>query len=814
MKQSLTKVLLAAAGLLLSASGIQAQTAPANIALHRSVTYNTKPNYSYSTDPEDAIQLTDGKYSSGADAQEVEKTRAIWVQKGTVGWQNRNPVVITIDLGSVQPISGVSFSSAGGTSGVFWPTSIHMAVSDDNATWHYMGNLVQLSRKNGAPPAKGYAAFRYIDRDLHTKGRYITFGVESVPFVFCDEIEVYRGDDALLNKPASGKVIPPMTTFVPQMVITSAVQRRINDDIAAIQQSINTSALSPDRKSTFINRLNKDAAATLQLDALPRDFKTLLPLNDIHRDVLAVRGQFLAEQGFKLVTLWKQHRYQWLPLLAKPDLQEKPALNFSMLKNQFRSDNLLFTNASDRTQTITLQLQDPPQNTKSGWLHIDSVAWTDTAQGIPVADALFPVAPQNGIYTFDIPAGMTRKIWFTIDSSKLASGISKSTFRIRSNEREFTVPLNLDISQTAMHKPRLSLGMWDYSNLSSYAIKDNNRLAAIALMRSHFVNTAWGSRNVLPWPPTSDFDAQGKLKTKLDFTALDHWISLWPGNKNFFVYANMKASFAGSKMGTPEFNIKVGNWAKVLSAHLKERGMQPQQLGILLVDEPHTDAQDATIAAWAKAIKTAAPEITIFEDPAWPRPDKTKTQEAITWSDILCPNVYIFKAGGVPVKKYFQQLQAQGKQQWFYQCSGPVRLYDPQLYYRYQAWHAFENGATGEGFWSFSDTSKAPSSFSEYGTSRINYAPAFFDNDKVYNSIHWDAVREGVEDYEELAMLQNAINSSNNAAWREHAQRTLDEALKAVTGVWSRVYAWSQKSNPELADAQLRKMRDTLSSER
>jgi hypothetical protein len=76
--------------------------------------------------------------------------------------------------------------------------------------------------------------------------------------------------------------------------------------------------------------------------------------------------------------------------------------------------------------------------------------------------------------------------------------------------------------------------------------------------------------------------------------------------------------------------------------------------------------------------------------------------------------------------------------------------------------------------------------------------------------VHWDAVREGMEDYEELAMLQDAINSSQNAAQKQQAQQILDDAVKAVTGVWSRVYFWYQKSDPQLADEQLQKVRDLL----
>jgi hypothetical protein len=241
---------------------------------------------------------------------------------------------------------------------------------------------------------------------------------------------------------------------------------------------------------------------------------------------------------------------------------------------------------------------------------------------------------------------------------------------------------------------------------------------------------------------------------------------------------------------------------------MKSLGLKPSQLGLLLVDEPHSDPQDAIIAAWAKAINAAAPELTLFQDPTWDRPDQTKIQDAITQIDILCPNFPIFKRGGEPVQKYFENLRDQGKTLWFYQCTGPVRLYDPQQYFRYQPWQAFAIGASGQGFWAFGDTSGAETSWNEYATARVSYAPAFLDKNTVYDSVHWDATREGVEDYEELAMLQDAIKAS--AARKTGAEKVLNDAVTTIIATWTGDYKWDNDIDPALADQQLRKVRKML----
>ena len=124
-----------------------------NIAKGRKYTLDPKPSYQYCTDPGDEIQLTDGVYTEGY----------FWTQPGTVGWSGVNPVYITIDLEAIEPISGVSFSTAAGVAGVDWPVSILILVSEDDKTWAYAGDLVALSAKNGQPKTEEYSEHR-LDR--------------------------------------------------------------------------------------------------------------------------------------------------------------------------------------------------------------------------------------------------------------------------------------------------------------------------------------------------------------------------------------------------------------------------------------------------------------------------------------------------------------------------------------------------------------------------------------------------------------------------------------------------------------------------
>jgi hypothetical protein len=151
-----------------------------NIALGKPYTLEPAPEYSHCTDPEDAKQLTDGIYTEGY----------FWTQKSTVGWSHTSPVIITVDLGEVKPIRGLSFNTAAGAAGVEWPRAIRVLLADDDRVFHALCDLTVLDREQDFPPREGYGIHRFWTDALQTHGRYVALVVESSPFTFVDEIEV------------------------------------------------------------------------------------------------------------------------------------------------------------------------------------------------------------------------------------------------------------------------------------------------------------------------------------------------------------------------------------------------------------------------------------------------------------------------------------------------------------------------------------------------------------------------------------------------------------------------------------------------
>jgi hypothetical protein len=210
VKGKQTLKLLAVAGILVIVAlvvirrgNVQSPDLGENLALGKSYTMSPQPNYSYSTDPGDVVQLTDGQYTTGR----------LWTQITTVGWRKVSLIVISIDLGQDYPLKGLLVNTAAGFAGVHWPRAIYVLVSEDGQVWYEAGELVEMSsRHDPLPPYGTYQIHPLWTDQLETHGRYVALVIEvDEKFFFADEIEVFRG---VLSKPYSGPPIADVFDFV------------------------------------------------------------------------------------------------------------------------------------------------------------------------------------------------------------------------------------------------------------------------------------------------------------------------------------------------------------------------------------------------------------------------------------------------------------------------------------------------------------------------------------------------------------------------------------------------------------------------
>jgi len=764
----------------------------ANLALGKPYTM-TRPSYRLCTDADDKTQLTDGVTTKGY----------FWTQKSTVGWGKGAPTFITIDLGKVYPISGVSFGTAAGVAGVRWPTALMVFVSDDGRSWFPAGDLIELS-DTGPPPAYGeFAPHVFRTNRIQTRGRYVQLaGVPTGPFLFVDEIEVYEGDPEQLTRPRAGKPVANVQEQVDALQLTRLVKAQLRRDLAAVNEDID--ALGD--KADFPDRAAERAR---QIDAMPllpaEGFRAVLPMTPLERDIFRLGAAVWRAQGKPALRVWKSHRYDPLAPSQEPASDAPAALSIDAMRGAWRSDVLNVTNADATDRRIRLSVGGLPD----GCVTIRQVEHAGTRHFTSVAAALLPATRDEDGWTVAVPSGMTRQVWISIHATDLPAGTHRGSVLVQADEKPLArVPLRLRVFPIQLpSRPALGLGGWSYTNVErGRGVTPANRDALIALLREYGVNTPWATKDAMP---TGTYDAAGVLVQPPDTANFDAWVRRWPGAKRTLVflsvgdYNSLDGAFAGSKVGSPLFATKVGAWARFWSDHMRTLGLEPSQLGLLLVDEPNRKEQYDTTVAWTRAIKAAAPDIVIWVD-AVPK-ELVTCREMLECVDMLVPNRAQWQQKDDAYRRLFLAQSERKCVLGFYSCAGPARRFDPYSYYLLQQWHVFAIGGAWAGFWAFSDNG-GTSCWNEYvAKGNGPYCPLYLDETSVAPAKYLEAIREGAQDYEALVLLRDAIAEAERL---ERSAPLVAQAKALLDGACDRVleaenaanYGWDVPKDRSVAD--------------
>jgi hypothetical protein len=363
----------------------------------------------------------------------------------------------------------------------------------------------------------------------------------------------------------------------------------------------------------------------------------------------------------------------------------------------------------------------------------------------------------------------------------------------------------------------LLLSGFDETNGNNRGVTQQNRKAFIEHLKSHFVNTPSATETAMM---QCSIATDGTVK--LDTRIMDAWLDDWPNAKRYCVFLGIgeyrgvkKPDFGGAKTGTAEFDRNVRNWISAWVRHLREKGVPPERLALLLHDELHEGSDIGPFLAWAKAIRAAEPKVVIWETLNYYDPANAPSS-IFEACDVLCPNRATWLDVGRPLAKFYLDQQRKGRTLHLFACLGPARLLDPYSYYRLQAWHSSQIGATGSFFWGFSD-SRAPSSWNEYLAPCSTFTPLFLDATTVTAGKQMEAIREGVEDYEYLVQLKGAILRAK-AANRSDAVLSQAESLLAtaatevLTMPGASELRWHTAKDRTKADALRIRILETLSA--
>lgn len=798
-------VLWAAGSCTLAQEPARAEFAPPgeNIALGKSYTLSPRPNYALCTGPDDITQLTDGVYTEGY----------FWTQKTTVGWQHAAPAVITLDLGEVEPIAGVSYNTAAGVAGVSWPLAIDILVSDDGERWVHIGELVGLSAKFGLPPTDRYLVHRFVTDDLQTRARFVQFVVDAAPYLFVDEVEVYRGPDDFLAIEPEGRVVSDPKQFFMDTRIFSGIQWRLRFDLDAAREAIAEIAdLPAERREALIAAAAQIGAEIADMSQeVPADFTTVLPFSELHARIYALNAPVLRARGLtRPLYVWEANRWDPLEPTGAPTLEQAGAptrLEVRMMRNEWRAAAFNLTNTTDEAMEVTLSINGLWWGANPEQVSVREVLFTDTRERAPIAAAL-PVARRDDDgHHVTIPAGCSRQVWLNIHSvdtpadERRASG----TVLIQGGGESLEVPLELTVYPFDFpDEVSIAVGGWDYTNgRGAYDATPENIPVLIRTLREHHVNTPWAQSAVRP--RGAEFDQQGNLTNEPDFAAWDEWVERWPGAKWYCVFMAVGRSFEGEPMGTPRFGRMVGDYFVAWTDHMREKGLDPEKLAVLLVDEPHNDEMAEVIIGWAGPLKAAAPEVVIWNDPTY-RDPRDMNPELLALSDVVCPNLPMWMGFSEEMRNIYLDTQAAGAALWFYSCSGPAKLLDPYDYWRGQFWWALRHGAEGSCYWAFADEAGSGTSWNAYRQVRNQYSPLFIDPTSVTEGKQMAAVREGAQDHEYFIMLRSRIAELEEAGVTDpvlaQARELLVEGpLRVTADIAQGTLGWRKEQDRSVMDA-------------
>ena len=802
----------------------------ANMAFGKPYVLTPEPNYKLCRDDEDSRQLTDGVVYSGSNA--------LWTQKGTVGWDSARYAVVTVDLGKMEPIDGVRFHSAfDGPHNVQWPSSIGAYVSEDGKDYVFVKELVDPAWKSdGLPPefspweGQHKISYWYGAEGLATKGRFVRFVARGPsPYLFCDEVEVIRGTDDLLKAPPKGyRVANHLPAYL-------AVYPYLAQDMAGVRK--NAARLSEEQKRTVEKRLAEveSQMADIKMDEFQvPGYRAVAPLNAVHRKIFEINGEALRLRRAPSLIVWHKHRWDPLEATEVPEnilpakwwqrvfsfaglsgslSGELPVLGIELMDNEYRSEVLNLTNTRQNEQEINISFQNFPGGKLPPYIRIHQVEYVATAQGKMIADALPEAEKNDNGYKIRIPSGMTRQVWFGVHPEGIKPGVYRAAIIVapKGCRMQRKVAFNLTVAPFRFpDHPRLSLWTWDYTDkpYGFNCMTDANVKLAIEDMKAHFVDRPYGHPQSACYPDKNAFDADGNLIGPLRTEGFDEWVSNWKDARYYALYLgnDLPDFVANEPLGSDRFNQKIAQWAAAFGKYADKKGIAPERIVLHLFDEPLNAEQYRLNTLWGKAIKQGCPRFKLFTDVRGERSgwDSPELDEMLQVHDIICPHL---PSCGIVPDKVKAMVQGNAKQFSLYSCEGPARMFDPYYYHLLQAWHCRQNNAVGMGFWNYWDYYKTPmaSAWNEVVASDVSFGMVYTDKDSVTSGKHWEAVREGVEDYEYLDILRDRIEEVKKSGQESdvirEAEAFLRDAPERVAGDYDKgKMSWSIEKDRTMAD--------------
>lgn len=655
------------------------------------------PNYSLSTDSQDKLQLTDGKIEN----------YPIWLSRDSVGWQYQTPV--RIDIALLKPINSgtLKLHTACGThAGVFFPRRIDIYTRRSDGDWQYINTATTSTEENCRRAIWLSAEVKNINLNIalivHANGT----------FIFFDEIELTPSDDRA-PLPPNPISIQNITAGSQQKDATNSVMTMEKDDLSIVKD----------------NFLIQDSLNRL-------------------RSSLSIRDDNYVSNNFSenpnILNVWRQDPWLSAEKWGQPASNTQvAAIELSGTDREIARFCLGILASTSAPISVAVKIEDESLEKA---IRIRQLMPVLAASGIKVYDRL--QATSQG--SIDVNAKEPAYAWVDVDLSKLGAGKHSFTVTIQDRDKKFppvTTSLNVNVVHDSTAPAPLNIITWSYIDRSPIW---NDSSSALSELFSAGTNVFVIHPSIIPglllngsWKESQEkeFDRQVKLLSPHGQILL---VFGWTKNNNPFANAGNDSS----KLERTKKSYQ--DWLLQITEHMNALGLSKKQWAIYPIDEPH-DEDLELLSRITNYTKEADASIRIYANPI---PSDSPTKQIQLLTTALATDITLWQPklelANSAWGYWFRQLK---QPMWIYAVPpAPAKTAEPLAFYRAIPWNAWRLGATGIGFWAFSDTNGS-SARDDLDGQFPDWAVVYegVDGQQIESSRRWEAFKQGIQDYKLFA---------------------------------------------------------------
>lgn len=519
-----------------------------NIALHKSYTVSSKPNYSLSASPTDRKSLTDGVYTT---------ERTFWTQRTTVGWQDKEFLEIVIDLNYAQPIGVVKISTIKGEgAGVYYPKDIFIYLSMDGEHYYQVGQAI-VSKKGAE---RKHAIFS-LDK-IGFQAQYVAICIKPRGrFFFTDEVEVLKGD---------------VSNELEGSAISKSILRRQVDSLSYLKDKkrketqfalkIYETYSDPLRQPKYSIGINSKKAFEKKASWLKKKFNS----------------SFIVEK----TSPWIKTPFPYQPKKEKRELDYK----FYALKGNTLYGAFILTNTEQTKIKYSFSFQNP-RLCNAQLFRVISVR---DINGKFVPDALTSIEKEDSLN-----AGQSRLYIYRLKNIKHKGNIQ---LRIKNKKQKRLLNIEVLLFSTKLEPPALYANNWAY--FDSPMLKDIKK-RAIEDLKNHHINVYVIPPSILPNLMSNNFD---KFKRYISLLPRNSKILLFLNYKyKFYRLGYNNLSFLSS-----EWKNKFIEWYRHIIKITKSLDFPSSNIVLYPYDEVTRKEDIKDFKLWISWVKEEFPRVKIY----------------------------------------------------------------------------------------------------------------------------------------------------------------------------------------------------------